>query len=66
MSRALAVLLALTALAAPAAACPSCSVSQGLDTFLYILGFMLIPYVLFGGTWIWIKRILAAEGEELI
>ena len=65
VTRLLAALLALAALAAPAAACPTCSLAQGVDTLLYIIGFMLVPYLLVSGTWWWMKRILAAEAEEL-
>jgi len=52
---------ALGALAAPAWACPSCSLSQSLDTLIFILAFLVVPYVIVGGTWMWIKRILKAE-----
>ena len=47
--------------AAPAAACPTCSVGQGLDTLLIILSFMVIPYVVVGSIWLWMRRLLASE-----
>ena len=40
---------ALAALAAPAAACPSCSLGQGFETLIYVLGFLMIPYVVVMG-----------------
>ena len=54
-------LSALGALAAPAWACPSCSLSQGLDTLGFILAFLVVPYVIVSGTWMWIRRILKSE-----
>lgn len=56
--------LALGLLATPAAACPYCALSQGSDTFIYILAFLGIPYVIVGGTWMFMRRMLAAEAAE--
>jgi len=61
--RSLAALIAVAALSPAAAACPYCSLSQGADTLVYILAFLAIPYVIVGGTWIWMKRLLATESE---
>jgi len=52
---------AIAALAAPAWACPTCSLSQGIDTLVYILAFLVVPYVIVAGTFVWIKRILKSE-----
>lgn len=52
---------ALVALAAPAWACPSCALSQGVDTLVFILAFLIVPYLIVSGTWIWIRRILKSE-----
>ena len=54
---------ALLALAAPAAACPYCALSQGVETLAYILGFLVIPYVVVSATWLWMRRIIARENE---
>lgn len=54
--------LALTLLAAPAAACPYCSLSQGADTLVYVMAFLAIPYAIVAGTWWWMKRVLAQDG----
>ena len=51
----------MAALAAPAAACPSCALSQGVDTLIYILGFLVIPYAVVTGTYLWMRRVLASE-----
>ena len=56
--------LALAVLAAPAAACPYCAISQSGDTLIYIAAFLVIPYVLVSGTWLWMRRILAVEQAE--
>lgn len=61
--RSLAALVAVAALSPAAAACPYCSLSQGADTLVYILAFLVIPYVIVGGTWLWMKRLFAAESE---
>ena len=61
MNRILLCVCALLALAWPAWACPSCSLSQGVDTLVFILAFMVVPYVIVGGTWAWIRRILRRE-----
>ena len=61
MSRALRSALALAALAAPAAACPYCSVAQGGDTLKYIAVFLLAPYLIVTGTWLAIRHILKSE-----
>ena len=52
---------AVAALAAPAWACPSCALSQGVDTLVFILAFLVVPYAIVSGTWIWIRRILKSE-----
>ena len=52
---------ALVALAAPASACPSCSVGQGLETLAYVLGFLLIPYGVVTGVLFWMRRLHAEE-----
>lgn len=52
---------AVAALAAPAWACPSCALSQGVDTLIFILAFLVVPYLIVSGTWIWIRRILKSE-----
>ncbi len=61
--RGLAALIAVAALSPAAAACPYCSLSQGADTLAYILAFLVIPYIIVGGTWVWMKRLFAAESE---
>ena len=58
-----ATLGAVAAFAPGAAACPYCSLSQGLDTLAYIMGFLIIPYVIVSGTWLWMRRVLASEHE---
>ncbi|MHC5212197.1 MAG: hypothetical protein ACYTG2_15880 [Planctomycetota bacterium] len=58
-----AILGALAGLAAPAAACPSCALSQGKDTLLFIGAFILVPYVVVSCTVLWIRRILRAEQD---
>ena len=63
MRRSLAALIAVAALSPAAAACPYCSLSQGADTLGYILAFLVIPYVIVGGTWVWMKRLFATESE---
>ncbi len=52
---------ALGALAAPAWACPTCSLSQGLDTLIFVLAFLVVPYAVVTFTWMWLKRILRQE-----
>lgn len=61
--RGAAALIAVAALSPAAAACPYCSLSQGADTLVYILAFLIIPYVIVGGTWVWMKRLIATENE---
>ena len=61
MNRALRPALALAALAAPAAACPYCSIAQGGDTLKYIAVFLIAPYGIVTGTWLVIRHILRAE-----
>ena len=58
-------LLALAALAAPAAACPYCSVSQANDTLLFIAGFLVAPYLVVSGTCLVIRHILRGEQDGL-
>lgn len=55
---------ALAGLAAPAWACPYCSVGQDTNTLAYILAFVLIPYVLVSGVLLWMRRILRSERED--
>lgn len=62
MKRALRSALALAALAAPAAACPYCSIAQGGDTLFYIGCFLVAPYAIVSTTWLVIRHILKAEG----
>ena len=50
--------------AASASACPSCSLAQAGDTLLYIIAFMLTPYVLVSGSVVWIKSLLDDENDE--
>jgi sorbitol-specific phosphotransferase system component IIC len=59
--RAVTTVGALFAMAAPAAACPYCAVSQGADTLLYIAGFLAIPYAVVSVVWFFMRRILASE-----
>jgi hypothetical protein len=61
VNRALRSALALEALAAPAAACPFCSIAQGGDTIVYIGCFLVAPYLIVSGTWLAIRHILRAE-----
>jgi len=61
LKRAVRPALALLALAAPAAACPYCALSQGKDTLVYIAAFLVAPYLLVSGTWMVIRHILQAE-----
>jgi hypothetical protein len=58
-------LLALAALAAPAAACPYCSVSQANDTLLFIAAFLVAPYLVVSGTYMVIRHILRGEQDSL-
>jgi hypothetical protein len=62
--RALIVVLAVGAFAPAAAACPTCGVAgQGGETLMWVLGFLAIPYVVVSGVWIWMKHLMASEGE---
>jgi len=64
MRRARTLYLALSMcalLAAPAAACPACSLGQGLDTLGIILGFLAIPYLVVTCVWLWMRRLLNSE-----
>jgi hypothetical protein len=61
--RLVSAMLAVAVLTPATAACPYCSLSQGADTLMYIVGFLVIPYVVVAGTWIWMKRVLASEKE---
>ena len=49
--------------AAPALACPSCSLGQAIETLLYVMGFMLIPYVIVTGVLFWMRRVVALEQD---
>lgn len=55
---------ALLAFAPAASACPYCALSQGTDTLIFILCFLVIPYLVVSGVWFWMKRVLAAERAE--
>lgn len=57
-------LSAAALLAGPAAACPSCSLAQAGDTLLYVVSFMLLPYLLVSGSIVWIKSLLDEEKDE--
>ena len=62
--RVLVVLLVLGALSPDAAACPTCGVAgQGSETLLWVLGFLAIPYVVVSGVWMWMKHVMASEGD---
>ena len=61
--RVAAALGALAGLAAPAAACPYCALSQGADTLVYITAFVLLPYIVVTGVVAWMRHILASEHE---
>ncbi len=54
-------LSALAALAAPASACPSCGLTGDMDTLIFILAFLAIPYVVVSATLAWIRRILKGD-----
>lgn len=54
-------LSAFALLSAPAAACPSCSLGQGLDTLGIIMAFMLIPYIVVSCVWMWMRRLMNSE-----
>lgn len=56
-------LFALLVLGPRADACPYCALSQGSDTLIYILMFLVIPYVIVTGVWFWMKRVIASEHE---
>jgi hypothetical protein len=58
-----AVAALLAGLAPGAAACPYCSLSQGVDTLVYIAAFLVLPYLIVSGVWVWLKRLLASENE---
>lgn len=62
MKRALRSVAALVALAAPAAACPYCSVAQADNTLKYIAIFLVAPYLIVSGVWLIIRHILKSEG----
>lgn len=52
---------ATLALAASASACPTCSVGQGLETLIYVLGFLGIPYVVVSGVLYWMRKLMMQE-----
>jgi len=54
----------LALLAAPAAACPNCAVSQAGDTLIYIAAFMITPYLVVSATLWAMRRVLRAERQE--
>lgn len=60
--RRLAFSVSFVGLLAPvASACPTCSVGQAIETLVFILAFMAIPYVIATGVWIWMRRLFASE-----
>ena len=62
--RTLLVLLVVGALAPAAAACPTCGVAEeGSGTLIWVCGFLVIPYVVVSGIYMWMKHIMASEGE---
>ncbi|HZM01370.1 MAG TPA: hypothetical protein VFD43_14075 [Planctomycetota bacterium] len=58
-----ATLGAIAALAAPASACPFCSLTQSTDTLVYVAALMLVPYLIVSGVVLWVRRVLASEQE---
>jgi len=58
-----ALLGSLAALTPDAAACPYCAVSQGVETLVYVMGFLVIPYLVVSGVVLWMRRVLASEHE---
>ncbi len=52
---------AVAALAASASACPSCSTGQGMETLLYVLGFLTIPYMVVSGVLFSMRRLFNQE-----
>jgi sorbitol-specific phosphotransferase system component IIC len=54
---------AIVAFSAPAAACPYCALSQGIETLAYVLGFLAIPYLIVTGVWFWMRRVIATEHD---
>jgi len=64
-SRLVPAFAALLVLTGPVAACPYCALSQGTDTLIYIMGFLIIPYVIVTGTFMWMRRVLRDEAAEL-
>jgi len=57
-------LAALLGLSPAVSACPYCALSQGTDTLVFILLFLVIPYLVVSAVWFWMKRVLAAEKAE--
>jgi hypothetical protein len=55
---------ALALLAAPASACPTCSVGQGIETLVFVLCFLVIPYLVVSAVWFWMRRVLASENAD--
>jgi len=56
---------AVVALSADAWACPYCALSQGVETLVFIMAFLAIPYIVVSAVMIWMKRVMAREREEL-
>ncbi|HIG12444.1 MAG: hypothetical protein ABGY71_00280 [bacterium] len=52
---------ALCALAPAALACPSCSVGQGMETLLFVMGFLGVPYLVVTGVLFWMRQLTAGE-----
>ncbi|MFT7485937.1 MAG: hypothetical protein ACI9F9_001789 [Candidatus Paceibacteria bacterium] len=62
MSARLALMMgAVAALASSASACPTCSVGQGLETLIYVLGFLGIPYLVVTGVLFWMRKVTSQE-----
>lgn len=52
---------AVVAMASSASACPSCSTGQGLETLIYVLCFLTIPYVVVSGVMFWMRKLFNQE-----
>ncbi|MFT4538770.1 MAG: hypothetical protein ACI835_001207 [Planctomycetota bacterium] len=63
MQRASLLLGASLALTSSASACPACSLGQGMETLVYIMGFMTIPYVIVTGVLYWMRKLTLLERD---
>jgi hypothetical protein len=52
---------AVAALATSATACPSCSTGQGLETLIYVLCFLITPYIVVSGVMFSVRRLFNQE-----